>query len=85
MHRASTDDRKVEMYGKEVVEQYTILDHDCRIMIVWRALEKQKEDPCLCQSPFYFAGSEDCTGLVESHFFTGISGGRKAIALAWWM
>ena len=29
MHRASTDEEKVEMYGEEVVHQYTILDHDC--------------------------------------------------------
>jgi len=50
MHRASTDEEKVEMYGKEVVEQYTLLDHDARIMIFWRALEKQKRNPCLCQS-----------------------------------
>jgi len=29
MHRASTSDEKIEMYGKEIVEQYTITDHDC--------------------------------------------------------
>ena len=28
MHRASTSDEKIEMYGKEVVEQYAITDHD---------------------------------------------------------
>src|SRR4030042_6600335 len=29
MHRASTHEEKVEMYGNEIVEQFTIVDHDC--------------------------------------------------------
>src|SRR5512139_560745 len=29
MHRASTVEEKVEMYGEEVFKQYKILDHDC--------------------------------------------------------
>jgi nickel-dependent lactate racemase len=29
MHRASTPAEKVQMYGGEVVDRYTVLDHDC--------------------------------------------------------
>jgi nickel-dependent lactate racemase len=29
MHRASTHEEKVHMYGEEIVDQFTILDHDC--------------------------------------------------------
>ncbi|MDP2972253.1 MAG: lactate racemase domain-containing protein, partial [Deltaproteobacteria bacterium] len=28
MHRPSTDEEKAEMFGKEVVDQYPLLDHD---------------------------------------------------------
>jgi nickel-dependent lactate racemase len=80
MHRASTDEEKVEMYGKEVVEQYTILDHDCESNGLLESIGKTKRGTHVyVNRDFYFADLKIATGLVESHFFTGISGGRKAI------
>ena len=29
MHRASTHEERVQMYGEEIVDGYTVLDHDC--------------------------------------------------------
>jgi len=80
MHRASTPDEKVEMYGKEVVEQYTILDHDCENNALLESIGKTKRGTHVyINRDFYFADLKIATGLVESHFFTGISGGRKSI------
>jgi nickel-dependent lactate racemase len=80
MHRASTAEEKVEMYGKEVVDQYTILDHDCEDNNLLESIGRTKRGTHVyVNRDFYFADLKIATGLVESHFFTGISGGRKAI------
>jgi nickel-dependent lactate racemase len=80
MHRASTDEEKAEMYGKEVVDQYTILDHDCENNDLLESIGKTKRGTHVyVNRDFYFADLKIATGLVESHFFTGISGGRKAV------
>jgi nickel-dependent lactate racemase len=80
MHRASTQEEKVEMYGQEVVDQYAILDHDCENNDLLESIGKTKRGTHVyVNRDFYFADLKIATGLVESHFFTGISGGRKAI------
>ena len=80
MHRASTPEEKVEMYGKEVVEQYTILDHDCENNDLLESIGMTKRGTHVyVNRDFYFADLKIATGLVESHFFTGISGGRKSV------
>jgi len=80
MHRASTQEEKVEMYGQEVVDQYTILDHDCEDNDLLESIGTTKRGTHVyVNRDFYFADLKIATGLVESHFFTGISGGRKAV------
>ena len=80
MHRASTPDEKVEMYGKEVVEQFAILDHDCENNDLLESIGKTKRGTNVyVNRDFYFSDLKIATGLVESHFMTGISGGRKSI------
>ncbi len=80
MHRSSTDEEKVEMYGKEIVEQFTILDHDCENNDLLQSIGKTKRGTDVyVNRDFYFSDLKIATGLVESHFFTGISGGRKSI------
>ena len=80
MHRASTQAEKVEMYGQEVVEQYTILDHDCENNDLLESIGKTKRGTHVyVNRDFYFSDLKIATGLVESHFFTGISGGRKSV------
>jgi len=76
MHRASTDEEKVEMYGQEVVDQYTIVDHDCENNDLLESIGKTKRGTHVyVNRDFYFADLKIATGLVESHFFTRISGG----------
>ncbi len=80
MHRSSTDEEKVEMYGKEIVEQFPILDHDCENNDLLESIGKTKRGTDVyVNRDFYFSDLKIATGLVESHFFTGISGGRKSI------
>ncbi len=80
MHRPSTKEEKVEMYGEEVVQNYIILDHDCENNDLLESIGKtQRETDVYVNRDFFFSDLKIATGLVESHFMTGISGGRKAI------
>jgi len=80
MHRASTFEEKVQMYGMEVVEQFKISDHDCENNDLLEGIGKtQKGTNVYVNREFYFSDLKIATGLVESHFMTGISGGRKSI------
>jgi nickel-dependent lactate racemase len=80
MHRASTHEEKVQMYGGEIVDQYTVIDHDCEDEGLLVSIGKTKRGTHVhVNRDFYYADLKIATGLVESHFMTGISGGRKAI------
>jgi nickel-dependent lactate racemase len=80
MHRASTHEEKVQMYGREIVDQFTIMDHDCENDDLLVSIGKTKRDTHVyVNKDFYCADLKIATGLVESHFMTGVSGGRKAI------
>ena len=80
MHRASTHGEKVQMYGEEIVDRYTVLDHDCEDEGLLVSIGKAKGGTNVyVNKDFVFADLKIATGLVESHFITGVSGGRKAI------
>jgi nickel-dependent lactate racemase len=80
MHRSSTHEEKVGMYGEEIVEQFTILDHDCENNDLLESIGKTRRGTHVyVNRDFYFSDLKIATGLVESHFMTGISGGRKSI------
>lgn len=80
MHRASTYEEKVEMFGKEVVDQYKILDHDCQDNNLLISIGKTKRGTDVSiNREFYLADLKIITGLVETHFMAGVSGGRKSI------
>lgn len=83
MHRPSTAEERLAMYGSEVVDHYRIVDHDCEDMSsqVLAAHTTRGTDVYLNRI-FYDADIKIITGLVESHFMTGISGGRKAVCPA---
>ena len=80
MHRPSTHDEKVEMYGEEIVEQYPISDHDCENNDLLVSIgETRRGTAVYVNRDFFLSDLKIATGLVESHFMTGISGGRKSI------
>jgi len=79
-HRASTSQEKVDMLGKEIVSSYVIQDHDCedRASLVYVGKTPTGTEVFLNKN-FYEADLKIATGLTESHFMAGASGGRKAI------
>ena len=83
MHRPSTEEERIQMYGQDVVDNYRIEDHDCEDMssLVLAAQTKRGTDVHLNQI-FYNADVKIITGLVESHFMAGVSGGRKEVCPA---
>ena len=83
MHRPSTLEERIYMYGPEVVENYRIVDHDCDddASLVLAAQTKRGTTVHLNKT-FYEADVKIVTGLVESHFMAGVSGGRKAVCPA---
>jgi len=83
MHRPSTLEERIFMYGPEIVDNYRIVDHDCEDLSsqVLAAHTTRGTDVYLNRI-FYESDVKIVTGLVESHFMTGISGGRKAVCPA---
>jgi len=80
MHRPSSHEEKMEMYGREIVEQFPILDHDCEDNDLLVSIGKTRRGTQVyVNRHFFLSDLKIATGLVESHFMTGISGGRKSI------
>ncbi len=79
-HRASTPQEKDEMLGREIVSAYRIQDHDCEdpASLVYVGKTPTGTEVFLNKN-FYEADLKIATGLSESHFMAGVSGGRKAI------
>ncbi len=83
MHRASTLEERITMYGQDVVDQYRILDHDCEdLESQVLAAHTSRGTEVHLNEVFYNADVKIVTGLVESHFMAGASGGRKGVCPA---
>ncbi len=83
MHRHSTLEERIYMYGPEVVDNYRIVDHDCEdddSMVL--AAQTKRGTQVHLNKIFYESDVKIITGLVESHFMAGVSGGRKAVCPA---
>ncbi len=83
MHRPSTAEERLAMYGPDIVERYRIVDHDCEdLSSMVLAAETSRGTEVYLNTIFYRSDVKIITGLVESHFMTGVSGGRKAVCPA---
>ncbi len=82
-HRPSTREEKVAMFGADVVEGYRVADHSCddEAGLVHVGRTRSGTD-ILVNRTFVEADLRIATGLVESHFMAGVSGGRKAVCPA---
>ncbi len=79
-HRASTPKEKLEMLGKEIVSAYEIQDHDCEDSSILVSVGKTPTGTQVFLNKFFHeADVKIATGLTESHFMAGASGGRKAV------
>ena len=79
-HRASTLKEKKEMLGEEIVSAYAVTDHNCEdpssLVLVGKTSTGTQ---VFLNKSFQGADLKIATGLTESHFMAGASGGRKAI------
>ncbi len=83
MHRASTIEEKLFMFGAEVVDNYRIVDHHCEdLSSQVLAARTSKGTEVYVNKIFYDSDIKIVTGLVESHFMAGVSGGRKGVCPA---
>jgi len=80
LHRPSTPQERVEMCGTEIVERYRIEDHhaECRNEHTYLG-DSPRGVPVWIDLRYLDAELKIVTGLIESHFMAGFSGGRKAI------
>lgn len=81
MHRPSTIGERIEMFGKDIVEKYVIIDHNAESESELMELPGKSWSGNRVKINRWFAESEFkiTTGLVEPHFMAGFSGGRKAV------
>lgn len=80
MHRPSTAEEKRRMMGSAVVGRYAVVDHDCGNPAGLGHIGKTRAGTPVSVNRNYLAADlKICTGLVESHFMAGFSGGRKSI------
>lgn len=80
MHRPSTADERREMFGEEILLNYPVIDHDCEDLPSLAFIGRSASGgDVFVNSAFYRADLRIATGLVESHFMAGLSGGRKAV------
>jgi len=83
MHRPSTFEERVFMYGQDIVDRYRIVDHDCEDSAdLVLAAQTSRGTEVFVNRCFHGADVRIVTGLVESHFMAGASGGRKGVCPA---
>ncbi len=79
-HRPSTAEEKIAIFGESVVKEYPISDHRAEDLDSLTYIGKTRRGTKVyLNSLFHSADLRIATGLVESHFMAGVSGGRKAI------
>ncbi|MFZ2052689.1 MAG: nickel-dependent lactate racemase [Candidatus Aminicenantales bacterium] len=82
-HRPSSPAEKKEMFGEPIVREFPILDHDCEDLDSLSYIGKTyKQTDVYVNTAFCSADVRIVTGLVESHFMAGVSGGRKGVCPA---
>ena len=79
MHRPSTAEERLFMFGKELAESFAIVDHDAQGEMDILSGKSHSGAPVKLNSIFAKADYKIVIGLVEPHFMAGFSGGRKNI------
>jgi nickel-dependent lactate racemase len=79
-HRPSTSDEKIAMFGESLIRRYPIFDHRCESLdCLVRIGTTRRGTEAFLNGEFVRADIKIVTGLVESHFMAGVSGGRKGV------
>jgi lactate racemase len=79
MHRPNLGEELISLVGKDIVDNYTIINHYCRRKEEYRKIDEIEGAPIEINKYYLDADLKILTGLIEPHFYAGYSGGRKAI------
>lgn len=79
MHRPNLGKELEGMVGKEIMENYTIVNHYCRKAEELREIATIEGAPIEVNTHYLDADLKILTGLIEPHFYAGFSGSRKSI------
>lgn len=80
MHRATTKEERLSMFGPEILERFEVVDH--RADEAATLVRVSEEPPVSVCRAFASADLRIVTGLIEPHFMAGFSGGRKGVCPA---
>ncbi len=80
MHRPSSDEERIHLVGKDILERIEVIDHRANDK---GTLTQISSDPVVsvCRR-FAEADFRIVTGFIEPHFMAGFSGGRKGVCPA---
>jgi nickel-dependent lactate racemase len=79
MHRPNEGEELESMVGRQIMENYRIVNHYCRKPEVYQKIDEIEGAPIEVNKLYLDADLKILTGLIEPHFYAGYSGGRKAI------
>lgn len=79
MHRPNEGKELEGMVGRNIMENYTVINHFCRKEEDLRLIETIDGAPIEINKHYLDADLKILTGLIEPHMYAGYSGGRKSI------
>jgi nickel-dependent lactate racemase len=79
MHRPNLGEELESMVGKEIMDNYNIVNHYCQKSEEYREVARIDGAPIEINSHYLDADLKILTGLIEPHFYAGFSGSRKSI------
>ena len=79
MHRPNLGDELESMVGKDIMDNYRIINHYCQKNEEMREITRIEDVPIEVNTHYLDADLKILTGLIEPHFYAGFSGSRKSI------
>lgn len=79
MHRPNLGEELESMVGREIMDDYTVVNNYCRKPGEYRKIDEIDGAPIEINNHYLDADLKILTGLIEPHIYAGYSGGRKAI------
>ena len=79
MHRPNLGEELESLVGREIKENFHIVNHYCRKPEEYRKVDEIDGAPIEINKHYLDADLKILTGLIEPHFYAGYSGGGKAI------
>jgi nickel-dependent lactate racemase len=79
MHRPNQGEELASMVGRQIMEEYRIVNHFCQKAEDMIRIDTIESSPIEINRHYLEADLKILTGLIEPHFYAGYSGGRKSI------